>query len=309
MIKVDRKEDKDMDRLKNNENIETTCVALGSFDGIHKGHLAVVEKLVAEGIRKNCKSVVLSCFSEEEAVKNNVLTTEEEKAYFLEKAGVDTFVSYNIEGTQTEEFLRTMIIGTLGAKVIVAGKENKELSMLEHICGQEGIELITVETARYHGDVITGSLIRKAFLDCRFEDVMDMCGHPYVMIGEVQHGKALGRTVGMPTANLGVADRKLMPPSGVYATLTNIENEVYKGLTNIGTRPSVDSMPYITIETFLLDFSRDIYGKTLVMEVHLYIRGVQKFDSLDKVQEQVQKDLNQVKEYLDSTDQTCKVGA
>ena len=68
-------------------------------------------------------------------------------------------------------------------------------------------------------------------------------------------------------------------------------------------------MPYITIETFLLDFSRDIYGKTLVMEVHLYIRGVQKFDSLDKVQEQVQKDLNQVKEYLDSTDQTCKVGA
>lgn len=297
---MDRKENEDMEWLYNIESMKNTCVAFGSFDGIHKGHLAIVDKLVSEGKSNNCKSIVLSCYSEEEAAKSKVLTTEEEKAYFLEKSGVDTFISYNMERTTTEDFIRNVIIKTLGAKVIVAGSENKDLTILEDICRQEGTGLVIAETVRYDGEVITGNLIRKAFLECRFDDVTSMCGHTYVMIGEVQHGKALGRTVGMPTANLGVADLKLMPPSGVYATLTEVDGEVYKGLTNIGTRPSVDSMSYITIETFLLDFSRDIYGKKLVMEVHLYIRGVQKFDSLDKVQEQVQKDLNQVKEYLDS---------
>lgn len=300
-----------MEWLCNIDKMQDTCVAFGSFDGVHKGHIAVAEALVNESQKRACKSVILSCVDEEENVANKVMTTEEEKAYFLKKSGLDVLISYSTKkaSLDAETFIHEIIIGTLGAKAIIVGEENKNLELLTKICGREQVDLVIVEAVKYNGENVTGNLVRKAFMECRFEDVTGMCEHTYVMIGKVEHGKALGRTVGMPTANLGVAKEKLMPPSGVYATVTDVEGEVFKGLTNIGTRPSVDSMSYITIETFLLDFSKDIYDKKLVMEVHLYIRGVQKFDSLDKVQEQVQKDLTQVKEYLDSTSLTYKVGA
>ena len=112
------------------------------------------------------------------------------------------------------------------------------------------------------------------------------------------HGKALGRTVGMPTANLGVGERKLIPRHGVYATLSTIDDESYKGLTNIGLRPSVDNYGYVTIETFVLDFAKDIYGKKIRVEVQEFIREVQKFDNLEEVKKQVGKDLEFVKNHV-----------
>lgn len=121
-----------------------------------------------------------------------------------------------------------------------------------------------------------------------------------ISIGEVEHGKALGRTVGMPTANLGVADSKLKPPSGVYATSVQIDDEVFKSMTNIGKRPSVDDFDYVTIEAFILDFARDIYGKKIILGVRQFVRGVQKFNNLEEVQQQVQKDIQKVREVLQS---------
>ena len=120
------------------------------------------------------------------------------------------------------------------------------------------------------------------------------------MIGEVEHGKALGRTVGMPTANLSSETDKIKPLDGVYATVVHVDDEVYKSMTNIGKRPSVDDFDYVTIEAFILDFARDIYGKTLVLEVHQFVRGVQKFANLEEVQKQVQKDIQKVREVLEN---------
>ena len=112
-----------------------------------------------------------------------------------------------------------------------------------------------------------------------------------MMAGKVLHGKGLGRTVGMPTANLGVAPNKKKPPEGVYATLTRIDGEVFKGLTHVGRRPSVDNDTNISTETLLLDFSRDIYGKKIELYVCAFIRNVAKFAGLAEVQKQVQKDI------------------
>ena len=119
------------------------------------------------------------------------------------------------------------------------------------------------------------------------------------MLGKVVHGKALGRTVGMPTANLQVPDKKIKPLDGVYCTRIILDNELFLAMTNIGKRPSVDTFDYVTIEAFILDFSRDIYGKQLVLEVHKFIRGVIKFDNLEQVQAQVQKDITEVRNLLD----------
>ena len=120
---------------------------------------------------------------------------------------------------------------------------------------------------------------------------------PVVLIGKVVRGKALGRTVGMPTANLCITDGTI-PEEGVYATRIRIGDGVYTSVTNIGRRPTVDNESYITVETFIIDFDKEIYGERAILEVHQFLRPIQKFDSLQEVQRQVQKDVEMAKIYF-----------
>ena len=120
---------------------------------------------------------------------------------------------------------------------------------------------------------------------------------PVVLSGKVVRGKALGRTVGMPTANLCITDGTI-PEEGVYATRIRIGDGVYTSVTNIGRRPTVDDESYITVETFIIDFDKEIYGEQAVLEVHKLLRPIQKFDSLKGVQMQVQQDVEMAKIYF-----------
>lgn len=113
----------------------------------------------------------------------------------------------------------------------------------------------------------------------------------YVIKGEVVHGKALGRTVGKPTANLKTEENVVIPPSGVYATIGIIDGKCYKAVTNVGTRPSVDNETHVTIETFFLDFNENLYGKEIILEFYKFIRPTKKFDNLEQVSVQIQKDI------------------
>lgn len=119
---------------------------------------------------------------------------------------------------------------------------------------------------------------------------------PLVLTGEVVHGKALGRTVGMPTANLCIAEE--LPEPGVYATKIEVDGKVYDSITNIGMRPSVDESEEITVETYIFDFEEDIYGKTVKLEICSFLRTVMKFKNLEEVHKQVEKDILQAKEYF-----------
>ncbi len=118
-----------------------------------------------------------------------------------------------------------------------------------------------------------------------------------VIHGKVVHGKALGRTVGMPTANIA-ADEKKLPASGVYATKLIYDGKKLDSVTNIGRRPSVDEEKHITVETYIFDFAREIYDAEVALEIHKFIRPVMKFENLAEVQEQVQKDMLEVKKYF-----------
>lgn len=120
---------------------------------------------------------------------------------------------------------------------------------------------------------------------------------PLVLTGRIVHGKALGRTVGMPTANLCIENGEL-PEAGVYATRIKIGGEIYNSVTNIGKRPTVDQDQHITVETFILDFNEDIYGETVALEVCKFLRPVQKFHNLEEVHEQVQKDVLKAEMYF-----------
>lgn len=268
--------------------MKDTCVVYGTFDGVHRGHVKVIEKAVETTKVKGLQTVVLSKSSEKD-----YLTNEREKEYFFEKIeGVDAMVSLDAED------LLEIALHELGAKVVVVGENHKNLEAVREQCAEARAEVVVCEAEEEAGEVITTEMVRKAFEDSDFETVTKLCGHPYVMIGEVQHGKALGRTVGMPTANIGSDDGKLKPPSGVYATSVYVDGELYKAMTNIGKRPSVDDYDYLTIEAFILDFSKNIYGMEVVLEVFKFVRGVQKFDSLEDVQKQVQKDIEKVREVV-----------
>lgn len=279
----------DMKHIDKIEKMEHTCIAFGSFDGIHRGHQAVIRRLVEESRKTGRQSVVVSCFQAE-----NVLTTELEKARFLEKMGVDVLVSLPVELSWQEGFIPQILIEELGAEQFVTGQECSGRKRLE----TWGIKLTAADMVRSEGKSVTAADVADCLDRGDMEGVAALCGHPYIMLGKVVHGKALGRTVGMPTANLKIYGSKRRPPNGVYATCTVVENRRYPGVTNVGTRPSVDDSSDITIETMLADFDQDIYGEKVMTEFHFFLRGIRKFDGIGAVWQQVQKDLEQAKQML-----------
>ena len=119
-----------------------------------------------------------------------------------------------------------------------------------------------------------------------------------VLTGKVVHGKELGRTVGMPTANIEVADKSLLPECGVYATRIKVGEETCQAVTNIGLRPTVDNEQQVTVEAHILNFAKDIYGQSVELEVHKFLRPIRKFGSLEEVQNQVKKDIEEAKKWL-----------
>lgn len=275
------------------ERMKHTCVAAGSFDGVHLGHQAVIRTLVEESRKKGLRAVVVSitCTRPEEA-----LTTELEKECLLEKLGVDVMVSLAMGRNIGREFVQKILIEELGAEILVAGRECPERRLLE----ESRAELKLVDTVRRDEKAVTADRVAEYLEAGDMEGITRLCGHPYFMLGKVVHGKALGRTVGMPTANLKIYGTKRRPPSGVYATRTSIGEDSYAGVTNVGLRPSVDDMQEITIETMLSDFSRDIYGEKIITEFPLYLREIRKFDGLEAVWQQVQRDMVQALEYFQS---------
>ncbi len=289
---------------QNDYSMVNTCIVFGDFDGVHLGHRAVIDKAI--GLSNQDMKSVAVCFERDEELLQGkkVLTTKLEKKKLLEQNGPDVMISYRIdrqnEDMDLEDFIKDVLVEDLGAKVIVTGKEDKNIDKLREYSKEHGYELIECDTVCINNEPVTTEKILNELSDGELTKAIDMLGHHYLIIGEVMHGKALGRTVGMPTANIGFASFKQLPKFGVYGTISEIDGRDVKGLTNIGKRPSVDNFDYATIEAFLLDFSGDLYGKVITLEVHVFIRGVKKFNSLDEVKAQVNKDIESIRTYLDN---------
>lgn len=286
----------------NNFKMNNTCVAFGIFDGVHIGHRAIIDKL-KEVSNRGLSSVVLAFDYDETLLKGEkILSTREEKQYLLSKLAIDQLIFYKVEEKNKnfieEDFIKEVLVDKLGAKVIVVGKEHCNIDLLRKCSIKYSYILEECETVTLNGEEVTSKRIKAELEKGQLHVANELLGQPYLLLGKVMHGKALGRTVGMPTANLGFNEFKLLPAFGVYGTLSEIEGKNIKGLTNIGKRPSVDNYNYVTIETFLLDFSGDLYDKTISLEIHAYIRGVKKFNNLEEVKSQVNKDLESIRAYL-----------
>ncbi len=300
-----------MDHIRGTDfRFKETCVAFGRFDGIHVGHRAVIRKTVE--LADRCMSSVLLSLDFQPCGlfgQETILYTEDEKARLLSGTGLDLMVSYpftkETADGEAKEFIKKVLVGTLGARIVVAGTDCKfgkgrkgDADLLKHAAAQYGFEVVLVDMVGDGEGIVTDERVRAEISASNLDSAAELLGHPYTVIGPVKHGKALGRTAKMPTANVGFDKRKLIPPHGIYVTLTRIDGEPFRGLTIIGTRPTVDNFPYVTIETYLLDFSRDIYGKKIHLEIRAYVREIRKFRDLFEAKEQVDRDIESVREYL-----------
>ncbi|MDR1764767.1 MAG: hypothetical protein LBR77_01445 [Lachnospiraceae bacterium] len=186
-----------------------------------------------------------------------------------------------------------------GIHAVVAGEDSPYLPALQDAADRGAFSLHVCKTVRAGGEPITSNRVIQAIESDDMPTAIAMLGHPYLIQGEVVYGKQLGRTVGLPTANISFISNKLLPADGIYGTISDMDGKRMRGIANIGLRPTVDNFAYRTVENFIFDFDGDIYGKTVSLENYLKVRGVRKFKDLAEVKLQVNLDSEVVVAHFD----------
>lgn len=278
-------------------------VALGSFDGLHKGHLSLINKAVEIAEKKSGKSMVFTfknhprCFMDK-GFCSKLIMENEKKIEILEDENVDIlcFKDFDTEFMKLtpKEFIQ-LLIDKYNVKGIIVGFNYKfgyknlgNVKLLEELKKIFNYELYVIDKCLYDGDVISSTRIRNLILEGDVSEAAEMLSRPYSLNGEVVHGRKIGRTMGFPTANLDVNKNLILPKIGVYYTNVKVNNNIYKGITNIGNNPTVNGKK-ITIETYILDFDEDIYGKYIEVSFIKKIRDGKKFNSLQELKEELER--------------------
>lgn len=279
-------------------------VALGSFDGLHYGHLSLVRKTVEVAKEKNGKSMVFTYKNHPKTVVKpdcvpKLIMDLDTKLEYLEEENVDIVVlrtfTKEFMGIEAEDFIKLLCEG-YNVKGIVVGfnfrfghKNLGDIELLKKLKEKYGYELYIIEPYTYEDKAISSTRIRNCILEGNVSEATKMLSKPYLIKGKVIHGKQLGRTIGVPTANLNFNEKMIIPSKGVYYTNVEYKNNKYKGLTSVGNNPTVNGQE-LTIETYILNFDEMIYGEELKVYFIERIRGEIKFDSLDELVLQIKKD-------------------
>ena len=304
--------------------LKPTVAALGNFDGVHLGHRQVIQPILTYPIERSLQgnahrlySTVVSFsphpvafFSGEELP---ALTPGDEKVCQLRRMGVDQLVllpfTGELAGLSPHEFVEEVLVRQLNARFISVGedfrfgrKRSGDAPMLQTIASTYGIEVKLVELETIAGDRISSTAIRGALRSGDIQSATRMLGRSYDLTGIVVKGQQMGRQLGFPTANLQIPEGKLVPRQGVYAVrvVGNPSATTIMGVMNIGTRPTLNGLTQ-TIEVHLLDWSGDLYGQTITVELLEFLRGEQKFSSLDDLKHQINLDCTIARERLTCT--------
>ncbi len=285
-----------------------TCATIGFFDGVHRGHQFLLERLKRCASEKNLPTLVITfadspaqLLSPNSQVK--LLTTPTEKITLLEKMCIDYCLMLNFDENLVKltagDFL-SLLHRHFGVRHLLLGYDHhfgsdglNELSDYQKIGKTIGVEIAQAEPLKMDGKIVGSRIIRQLLAEGKIEQANALLGYDYTLSGTVQHGQAIGRTIGFPTANLAVAPRKLLPRGGVYAIETDIFEKKHSGLLNIGTRPTISGNEQ-TVEAHIIDFDGDIYGKNLTIKVQHRLRDEQKFASLTELEHQIEIDRNRL---------------
>jgi len=289
-----------------------SAVAIGKFDGIHIGHRALLQCIINKK-KENMRAVVFTFSpSPEEFFRGQLLPaidTAQEKRDNFAKMGVDILIEYPLTkesaAISPQSFMEDILFNGLNAGYVVSGRDlsfgNKgagNADMLQAFAAEKDFVYEMIDKVCIDGNEVSSTSVREAVVKGDMEKVCRMLGRRYCVGGEVVHGKALGRTIQMPTINIIPAKEKLLPPSGVYATVTLIDGREYPGVTNIGVKPTVTDEKVVGVETHLFDFDENVYGKYVVTELVSYIRPEKRFASVEDMLTQIKADCVYAKDVL-----------
>ena len=296
-----------VDIQKSEERLKNSYVALGTFDGVHRGHRVLINSAIEEAKKNGGISVVytflnhpLEIIAPERVPK--IINTIDEKLRLLEEMGVDYVVLQTFDEkyaeTSKEEFIDKILIEYLGAKEIFVGfnytfaeRGSGNVEYLRKVAPEKGIKLNEIKAIEYKGQVLSSTLIRKFILEGKIEEANMFLGRPFFISGEVEHGKKLGRVLGFPTANLKVVN-KVYPPFGIFGgtVLIEGEKEKYNAVVNIGKNPTLKPGE-LSVEVHILDFNRDIYGKKIDVSIEKHLRDEKKFGSMEELRQGIRNDV------------------
>lgn len=291
---------------------ENTAVTLGKFDGIHLGHQILVNKIVNHK-KEGLTSVVFTFITNPQSLLQDQRTrkiyTEKEKSMLLESIGLDVLISYpfnkEVASISARDFIKKILVGKLGAKMIVVGKDfhfghNREgnVELLREMSSEYGYEVVIVDDLKYKGRRVSSTYIKEALADGNMELANHLLGTPYTIFGKVIHGRKIGRTLGFPTINTIPNKSKILPPNGVYVSLTSVKGMDIPGITNIGQNPTVGVSKVKRVETFLFDFDEDLYGASIKVHLISKFREEKEFESVETLKDQVEKDIQKGRSYF-----------
>lgn len=289
-------------------------VTTGTFDGVHLGHQQIIAQLKETARKCEGETVLLTFFPHPRMVlfpdyKPLLLNTLDEKIVLLEKAGIDHLIihPFNREFSMlsSKEFISKIVVEKLHTKKLVIGYDhhfgkNREGSFdhLKEFGPIYGFDVEEIPAHEVDNVGVSSTRIRQALQKGDVETAEAFLGYRYMLTGTVVKGRMVGRSIDFPTANLDVKDAyKLIPADGVYAVMVKRGNELLKGMLNIGMRPTVDGKER-TIEVNILDFNADLYGETLTLEFVKRLRDEQKFDGIESLKKQLQKDKETTRQIL-----------
>ena len=290
-------------------------LALGFFDGVHLGHGALIRK-TAERAKElgACPAVLTFDVHPDTLVRGEsvpLITSPEDRAELIRRLfGVEEILSLRFDRSLMEMpwdgFLR-WVQEEFQAVHLICGHDftfgwrgEGNPARLEAKCAELGLGADVIPKVTVDGETVSSTRIRQLLLEGKLREANRLLGHPHVLTGEVCHGRHLGSTIGFPTANLLFAPGVLVPAHGVYAGRLEIEGETEPkyAVTNIGVRPTVDDSDRVTVESYILDYSADLYGKQIRLEFLEFIRPERKFASLEELTAQIGKDAERVRRYI-----------
>ncbi len=304
--------------LSHLEPFKNGCVlSIGNFDGLHLGHRAVIRKLVERGKVLGLPVVIM--FFEPQPLEyflgDNApsrLMRLREKVIEMAKLPVDNLLivrfNQNFANRDAEQFIEHILINTLNVKHLVIGDDfhfgkarRGNFGMLKEKGRLNGFTVEDTGSFQLGGLRISSTLIRDALVAGDLKGAEKLLGHCYSVCGRIAHGDKLGRTIGYPTANIRM-HRKNTPVNGVFAvTMTGIDGLEFEGVANVGTRPTLDGGSKVTLETYLFDFNKEIYGRYVEVHFHQKIRDESRFHSLEELKAQIVKDVAETKKIFAET--------
>lgn len=294
--------------IENFKEIAYSVVTTGTFDGVHLGHMTIINRLKEVAKKQHGETVLLTFFPHPRMVLQEdndlkLINTLQEKIILLEKAGIDHLIiqpfTKEFSRLTSLEFVRDLMVNKIGTKRLVIGYDhhfgrNREGSF-EHLVEfgpLYGFEVEEIPAQDIDNVNVSSTKIRKALLEGDLKTANEYLTHPFTISGKVVPGAQNGRKLGYPTANIEVEEAyKLIPAYGIYAVKVQVNNHFYNGMLNIGVRPSIadaDGTP--TIEVNIFDFEGDLYGKSISVQLIDRIRAEEKFPSLDDLVKQMHLD-------------------